>query len=327
MPVLHAATDLREDESDTLDAAHAVQAALLRLGFHSSLIRFDHDLRLFAALAADRPVAVFNLVEAFYGDDALAHMAPAMLEHHGLAFTGGQCHALAITRSKLLVKQWLHAAGISTPDWSTDGLNCLPEIRYIVKADQLHGSLGMDMQSVLNGEHVAAEIRRRQASYATPFLAERFIAGREFNVAVMSGKHDLRILPIQEILFLEFASGVPHIVDYAAKWDPGSGRYYNTPRQFGLEQREPALAAILQNTARACWKALALSGYGRVDFRVDEQGAAYVLEVNVNPAITPDAGFPAAAAAAGLDYDELIETLISACVEEPINPRNVTEHA
>ena len=330
--MLHAATELREDESDTLDAARAVQASLLRLGYRSSLVHFDNDLRLFETLAADKPLAVFNLFEALNGNDALAHIAPAMLEHHGLPFTGGQCHALAITRSKVLVKQWLQRAGIATPEWSVDGKECKSGTRYIVKADQLHGSLGMDTLSVLQGQHVADEIVRRQASYATAFLAERFVDGREFNVAIMQEQHELRLLPIQEIQFLGFAPGVPHIVDYAAKWNPANERYHNTPRQFGLEQREPELAASLQDTARACWQALSLSGYGRIDFRVDQQGRPYVLEININPAISPDAGFPAAAHAGDLAYDALIEKLLGACINKPdylssTTLLNVTEHA
>ena len=92
--------------------------------------------------------------------------------------------------------------------------------------------------------------------------------------------------------------GRPRIVGYDAKWTSDSEAYVGTPRRFGLENDEPALAAELVKLAKSCWDLFGLAGYARVDFRVDREGKPTILEVNVNPCLNPDAGFAAAAAQA-----------------------------
>lgn len=311
VPVLHAGTDTGPDEADTLAAAEAVAAALRRLGCETAVLAVGLDLSVLEALAERAPLAVFNLVEAMRGDDGLIGIVPAVLEHLGVPFTGGRAEAFAATLSKCRTKQSLRAAGLPTPDWSPDGTTCDATRRYIVKADIQHGSAGMDAGSVLPGSRAADEIAARRDRHGIRFFAERFVEGREFNVALMAAREGVRLLPIQEIVFHDCADGRPRIVDFAAKWDPGSENYHRTVRRYGIEQREPVLAGRLAEISLAAWSALSLSGYVRVDFRVDGKGRPYVLEVNVNPAITPDAGLAAAAAQAGLGYDGLVGTILA----------------
>ncbi len=87
-------------------------------------------------------------------------------------------------------------------------------------------------------------------------------------------------------------------------------------RAFGIEEREPALAAVITTLARRVWNFFGLTGYARVDFRVDEVGAPTVLEINPNPCLAPDAGFAAAAARAGLSYQQLIRHIVETAVDE-----------
>ncbi len=126
------------------------------------------------------------------------------------------------------------------------------------------------------------------------------------------GAGGVEVLPIAEILFEGFADGHDRIVGYDAKWAPDSAAYIGTPRRFGLELAEPELAESLARHARACWALFGISGYARVDFRVDRAGAPFILEVNMNPCLTPDAGFAAAALAGGLAYPDLIGAIAAA---------------
>ena len=117
-----------------------------------------------------------------------------------------------------------------------------------------------------------------------------------------------RVLPVAEMEFVEFPSTKPAIVGYAAKWDADSFEYRNTVRSFGVEA---ALAVRAERLALACWELFALDGYARVDFRVDGSGLPFVLEVNANPCLSPDAGFAAALAQAGIGYAEAIGWLLA----------------
>ena len=314
VPVVHAATSERPDEADTIAAAEAVAEALSRLGYDTAIIALDLDVTPLVALAGTKPRAIFNLVEAMRGDDRLIAVVPAVLEHLGMAFTGGGADAFTATISKTRTKQLLQAAGLPVPVGSIDGSGCDAEARYIIKADSQHGSLGMDAGSVVMGADCTTEIAKRSRAYATRFFAEAYIPGREFNVAVLAAGNEPEVLPIQEIIFEDFADDQARIVDYDAKWNPEAAVYHTTPRRFGVERKEPALAGSLAAIAHDAWLALGLSGYARIDFRVDDSGAPFILEANVNPAITPDAGLVAAAAEAGLDYDALVGRIVDEAV-------------
>ena len=144
------------------------------------------------------------------------------------------------------------------------------------------------------------------------WFAEEFIDGREFNIAVLQGPDGPAVLPMAEMVFEAWPADRPRIVGYAAKWDDASFESVQTVRHFGVETKEPALAAKLKSACERCWEIFDLTGYARVDFRVTKDGEPLVLEINTNPGIAPDAGFAAAAAQAGMSYDELIARILAA---------------
>jgi D-alanine-D-alanine ligase len=146
----------------------------------------------------------------------------------------------------------------------------------------------------------------------TEHFAETYIEGREFAAAMMEGPQGVELLPLRETIFQGFADGQPLITDYDAKWTPGSQAYQGTPRRFGLEREEPELAAELTRLALACWDLFNLDGYARVDFRVNKDGAPFILEVNMNPCLGSDAGFAASAQETGLSYDALVGRIVEA---------------
>ena len=115
-----------------------------------------------------------------------------------------------------------------------------------------------------------------------------------------------------EMRFERWPTAKPRIVGYEAKWDEDSEGWAGTVRHFGVEREEAELAAALRAVCLKVWALFDLSGFARVDFRVAADGTPLILEVNPNPGIAPDAGFAAAAAQAGMDYDGLIETIAMA---------------
>jgi D-alanine-D-alanine ligase len=312
IPVVHAATKERPDEIDTLISAEAVAGALAELGFRSEPVAIDLNLNDIEALKRQSPRLVFNLVDAVRGDGRLAPVIPALLDAVGLPYTGAHSDAWLETLSKVATKAKLERAGLPTPAFSVDGSGLDPEALYIVKSAWEHGSLGLDASSVVRGGDTAKCIGERNAQFGTAHFAERYLDGREFNLALVETRGRARVLPISEILFENWAADAPRIVGYDAKWTPESAVYASTPRRFGLERTEPKLAARLQTLAVAAWDLFSLSGYARVDFRLDGDGSPSILEVNVNPCLNPDAGFAAAGAEAGLTYPELIGKIVEA---------------
>jgi D-alanine-D-alanine ligase len=118
------------------------------------------------------------------------------------------------------------------------------------------------------------------------------------------------VLPLAEMTFVDFPAGKPRIVDYEAKWDEASFGYNNTVRRFDFGPEDAGLLASLREISLACWKLFDLAGHVRVDFRVDAAGNPYVLEVNTNPCLSPDAGFAAAAARAGLTPEQVMARIL-----------------
>lgn len=317
VPVVHGAALDRPDEADTIATADAVAASLHRLGFATEIVALKSDLVALDRLAARRPLLVFNLVEALGGQSAKAPLAMARLEALGISYTGARAAAYAASNSKLETKKFLARHGMPTPAyWCSD--DAIPaDATVIVKSIEEHGSLGLDQGSIVRGAQAESEIACREREFGGVFFAEDYIDGREFNVSVLQTRAGPTILPIAEIDFTGLPDGHHAIVDFAAKWEPDAPAYQLTPRRFGLDVHEPQLASTIRRLTLACWQTFALSGYARVDFRLASDGVAYVLEVNANPCLAPDAGFAAAAAKAGYTYDALVAAVVDVAAHTP----------
>ncbi|MCW5730388.1 MAG: D-alanine--D-alanine ligase [Alphaproteobacteria bacterium] len=314
VPVIHGAAADRPDEADTRVAAESVAQALANIGCVTEIVHLDLDLGVLEALGRRRPDAVFNLVEALRGDCALALMVPLVLEHLGLRYTGAGAAAWAATLSKTGTKRHLAAAGLPTPAWIEAGTTQQLPGRVIVKSDTEHASLGIDAASVTSGAGAVAEIGRRERRHGGRFFAESFIEGREFNLSLIEEAGRPRVLPPAEIEFIDFPPERPRIVDYEAKWLAGSFAHDHTPRRFDFPPTDRPLLERLCALALECWTLFRLKGYARVDFRVDGAGQPWILEVNLNPCLTPDAGFFAAASRAGLDYPAMVRSILDAAL-------------
>jgi D-alanine-D-alanine ligase len=293
------------DEQDTLVQVGAVADTLAALGY--AVERLPLGLNLGAAiraLSARRPELVFNLVESMAGSGRLIHLAPATLEEVRIPYTGAALSALYLSSNKLSTKRLMSLAGLPTPPWQEE--NQPPSGGWpgpwIVKSVWEHASIGMEDGAVVPSFAAAGP----RINGSPDWFGEAYIEGREINLAVLGAPEGPLVLPAAEIRFDRYPRGKPRIVGYAAKWDQDSFEYQHTPRVFLDPQREDALLARLRQLALACWGLFGLQGYARVDFRLDEAGRPWVLEVNANPCLSPDAGFAAAAARAGIPYRELV---------------------
>jgi D-alanine-D-alanine ligase len=341
--ILHqaASDESAVDEQDVLRQRDAVGAALRRLGHSVSVLPCTLDLKSVRdELQRQRPAMVFNLVESLGGSDRLLSLVPLLLEAVGIPYTGASAAAIQLTSSKTVAKRRLVEAELPTLPW-VDGEHCetashrraasIPfgkpladgsrlheyqlrwPCRWIRKPIYEHASLGMTDDAVIECQSLD-EVREKtlawQRKLRRPCLAEPFVEGRELNVSLLAGRsNEPVVLPIAEIDFLDFPADKPKIVGFAAKWDEAAPEYGNTARRFP-SAKDPLVERVAR-LARDCWREFDLSGYCRVDFRVDEAGQPWILEINANPCLSSDAGFAAALDQAGIQYDEAIARIVA----------------
>jgi D-alanine-D-alanine ligase len=301
-----------EDELDVLIQAEAVEKSLHELGYEIRREFFDVDLRnIISILKQDPPELVFNLVETVDKKGELIHFPPSLLESYNVPFTGSGSFALMLTTNKIRTKKILKANGLPTPEWFVHNHTGKPDKRkkYIIKPAWEDGSAGITDSSIITGNQVDLEKLSREMKMKNIFI-EEYIHGREFNMSVISGKNGPEVMPVAEMQYLDFPADKPRILNYASKWDSDSFEYSHTIRTFEIPESDRDLSLSMTNITRRCWDLFELRGYARVDFRVDENKRPYILEINTNPCLSPDSGFPAACFKAGFSYTEMINRII-----------------
>lgn len=318
--VLHSEVpaDAPLEDQDTLVQVNSVVTALSRLGHVPIALPCTLDLAAFRKdLARLQPDVVFNLVESLAEADSLVYLPLGVMDVLNVPYTGGRTEALFFTTHKVLAKQRLHQANLPTPRWidNAPAPSFANNARssWILKGVWDQASRGMDDDAVLKNVE-AAEVQRRLADRCIQSgracFAEEFIEGREFNLSVLASPQGPQVLPPAEIDFSDFPPEKPRIVGHRAKWQADSFEYNHTPRRFDFPASDKPLLQELCRLAGACWDLFQLRGWVRVDFRVDAAGQPWILEINANPCLSPDAGFAAALDRAAIPFDEAIRRIV-----------------
>jgi len=303
----------REAREDVERVASAVHGVLTQAGHTVDLVPVERDLSAVTdAVSRRRPDVVVNLCESLHGDSRGEMIVPAVLDLLRVQFTGNSAFTLALALHKDKAKELLRARGVPTPEsWlvsSADELKGL-ELPFplIVKPSREDASVGIDFDSVVNDRKALGRaVERVRRTFRQPALVERFIAGREIYVPLLG--HPVRALPLTEIRFGGVFDGKPHVLSYRAKWQADSDECKDSPSRPAELSR--ALEARCVEVAKAAFEALEGRDYGRVDLRVDASGQPYVIDINPNCDLHPQAGFAKAAQAAGLSYPELALHLV-----------------
>ena len=321
------------DARDVLIQVQAVSEALTSLGHEVSTAACSLNLEeMQTTLISSEPDLVFNLVEELAGHGRLIHFFPYLLDSMGIPYTGAAAEAVFVSSNKTMAKQRMRSAGLPTPAWFGSCLHegspspiTLEAARWIIKSIWEHASIGLDGGSVVKTtsiETLTSEMRKRRKRLGGSCFAEEFIEGREFNLSVLAGKNGPEVLPPAEIVFEGFDQDMVRIVDYQAKWEEDSYRYRHTPRSFDFSAEDQVLLEQLRVLAQRCWEVFGLTGYARVDFRVDSAGHPYILEINTNPCLSPDAGFAAAVARAGIGFDQAVARIVDDASRNLWQPEN-----
>ncbi|HPK54523.1 MAG TPA: hypothetical protein PK114_08655, partial [Smithellaceae bacterium] len=272
--ILHSdvAPDAGEDELDCLRQADTIAGALRYLGYNPVLVPFVLDLtQTIKAIQSINPEFVFNLVETVNGKGSLIHLAPALLDHLNVPYTGCGTDAIFLTSNKPVAKEIMQTAGMHTPAWiSSTGVRygTAPSNIYLLKASWEHASVGLDEGSVVRLDdttNIMALMNERKKKIGGPCFAEAYINGREFNIALLAGNPAVQVLHPAEMQFIGFAPDKLKLLDYRAKWVEGTFEYENTARTMDFSSADDNLIADLQSIAKRCWDLFDLRGYARVD--------------------------------------------------------------
>jgi D-alanine-D-alanine ligase len=295
------------DDLDVLDQSRFVSEILSRLGYDTIQRPFTTE-RAINEIKRINPLFVFNLVEVVDGKESSNYLAPEIFEQAKVPYTGCTKTAFVKTADKLSAKRILTAARINTPYFlSLENLSSgLQGKSFLVKSAIDHASKGLEA-TLYTTEN---SLRKVLQSKGADFFAEEYIEGREFNVSVIGPEQKPMVLPVAEMQFQNWKPGKPKIVGYDAKWDSECHESKNTVRTFDFHLEDKDLIQNLEQICRTCWNIFDLRGYARVDFRVSEQRVPYVLEINANPCISPDAGFIAATERAGMSHEQVIIKII-----------------
>jgi D-alanine-D-alanine ligase len=263
-----------------------------------------------------RPHLVFNLLEEFDGIAKHDQHVVAFLELLRQPYTGCNPRGLMLSRDKVLSKQLLAYHRIPTPQFAVfqrgKRVRVPPKMRYplFVKSATDDASLGIAQASVCAD---AASLKERiefvHEQTESDALVEEYIEGREIYVGVL-GNDRLTTLPVWEMRFGSLPEGQAPIATRKVKWD----RRYQLRHGITTEAAEnlpDAVVLQLGRLTKRMYRALHLTGYARMDFRLRADGAVFVLEANANPNLAEEEDLARSARAAGIDYDELLARILS----------------
>jgi D-alanine-D-alanine ligase len=308
--------------------AHSIAGTLTDGTHEAHLVPVDGDMHELRNRLVDlEPDCAFNLCESLAGDARLETAVPLLVELLGIPCTGSPPEALSQALYKDRVKARLEKAGVPTPAscvMARPDDPCHLPFPLIAKPVREDGSAGITSRSVV---HDAVALRAVVESVVTAFrqpcLVECFVPGRELNVALF-GYPTARVLPLSEIDFSRLPEGEPNIVSYEAKWNEGSVADEGT-RPVLHPQLPPAVAARVRRVAVEAFRALGMRDYGRVDVRLSPAGIPYVVDVNPNCDLSPNAGMARAAAAVGIEYPALAKLLVRYALRRAVRRRRAEQ--
>lgn len=278
----------------SLRSGAAVLAALLRSGVDAHAVDFQRDgLNELAPSGFDR---VFVMMHGRGGEDGQLQGA---LEIMQLPYTGSGILGSALGMDKQRCKQIWKGLELPTPDWMAlqheddcPAVMAQLGLPLMVKPALEGSSIGISkvhsLQELLDGYRVAAEYGE--------VMAEQFVAGEEYTVAILNGE----ALPVIRL------QTPNQFYDYEAKYLSEDTSYHCPAGLSAVAEKE------MQTLALLAFEGIGAGGWGRVDFMRDGLGQAWLIEANTVPGMTDHSLVPMAAKAFGLSFDELVLSILCA---------------
>ncbi len=329
-PPGHSSADIYAEWDDI----HTINAVAAALATRHEVSLVNADLDAFEKLRSLKPDLVFNIAEGLHGASREAQM-PAIFEMQQIPYTGSDPVTLGLCLDKRRTKEILAQHRVpSSHFWVVDSALELPKrLRYplMVKPPLEGSSKGItDKALVRNRKELVQQVEWVISTYQQSALVEEYLPGREFTVALLGNGANLHVLPLVEINFDSLPPGGNPIYSFEAKWiwdtEEEPLQIFSCPAIL-----EPLLQRQIEEVCRKAFKALGCRDWCRIDVRLDASGHPQIIELNPLPGILPrpeqNSCFPKAARAAGLDYTQLILSVVdAACARLQLNQGDANEY-
>ena len=238
---------------------------------------------------------VFLALHGGQGEDGTVQ---ALLDMAGVPYTGSGHLASALAMDKHLSKVVMRAAGVATANWlmaPREGMDAHEVGRHldwplIVKPSKQGSTVGL---SIVRRPDELQPAITEAFRFDDEVMVEKFVPGQELTVGILGDQ----VLPTIEI------KPVKELYDYECKYTPGMAEEF-------VADLTPDIQAKMADQAKRAFGALKLSGYARIDFRLDPHGQPWCLEANTLPGMTPTSLIPQAAHAAGILFPDLCERIV-----------------
>jgi D-alanine-D-alanine ligase len=308
--------NLSEAQVDEFRTEHDVLHTLRRSGHEVLVVGIgDRLTELREALDDWRPTLVFNLLDEFSGIISYDHYVVAYLELMRQRYTGCNPRGMMLSRDKVLAKRVLATHRVVTPAFRLFpfGRRFREPARLtfplFVKSATEDASLGISQASLVEDMRSLRErVQFIHEQVESDALVEEYIEGREIYVGVL-GNQRLTTLPPWEMSFGELPRTQARIATRKVKWD----RTYRA--KHGIETGKAhdlsdAQCEQLSRLAKRSYRALHMSGFARLDFRLRSDGRVFLLEANANPNLSKGEDLADAAKAAGMSYTALVNRIV-----------------
>ncbi len=301
---------------------NAVEHSLGKIGWEVLKIDINNDIQgMVADIHKSRADVIFNLCESIFGRPEFEMNIVTLLELLKAPYTGSPPLALGLCLNKYNYRFFLKDMGIKCPRAveirNPSHFNDVSKLRYpvIIKPLSEDGSTGISEHNIFESPQEAkTRLETLLQVYSDGLIAEEYIDGREFNCFLINTKTGTKIFPISEIEFRYPDNRKYRIISYDAKWNVESVEYKSTVHVCPADITK-AQAGKIFRACSAIFNTIIKKGYARVDFRMDSKNNLYVIDVNPNPDISPDAGAIKQIRADGWTYTNFVEAMIEDAVE------------
>jgi D-alanine-D-alanine ligase len=297
-------------EYDVITTLTAMGHEVKTLGVHDDL----GEIR--RASEEWKPHIAFNLLEGFDDITIFDQNVVSHLELLKLAYTGCNPRGLLLSRDKSLSKKLLAYHRIAVPEFEVyrSGRPIRRPKRLpfplIVKSLTQEASIGISQASVVdNDEKLEERVLFIHKSIGTAAIVEQYIEGRELYIGIL-GNQVLQAFPVWELFFMNMPPEAKRIATDRVKWSVKYQKKYGIDSGPAKELPE-AVCERIQHLCKRAYRALELSGYARIDLRLDESGHVWVLEANPNPQIAKGEDFAASAEKTGVSYETMLQRIIN----------------